>query len=414
MLKTLRKTNAPEVIPVSPSVPDPRLLVFFIHGLGGDALSYWGLTRHHADEAGELTVKTSPNLIDADSFAGKGRETSIPSVKNPQNWAEYLTSIDKRVQVFSIEYDANKVKIVGQTPHLYDRGFQILSRMEDQLAEYENVPFLFICHSYGGLMYKQMMLNLADDRSRYPPTFKSRFKGVVFLATPHNGAGLATLLKRAPIGFRKGRTVSDLVKGNGLLLELSYRFDAFFKDSSQIARNFIESKPTTILGIVFGAKVVDESSARSTIIEGNGGTIVPCNHRTIKDFDPGSDPTDGIGAFLRKVLWLIDNEPKSDLEKTVRQFELRAERAEAGERNLLIHEIKTEMESLQGDAKVELQNIVDRIQNSKLVETQAARLINEAEIRIRSEMKRKFAFVFRIGVFVIFALLACGGLWLVL
>jgi triacylglycerol esterase/lipase EstA (alpha/beta hydrolase family) len=57
-------------------------------------------------------------------------------------------------------------------------------------------PFVFVCHSLGGLVVKQA-IRTADSRRAYSTetvAFLDTVKGVVFIATPHTGSLHAPLI----------------------------------------------------------------------------------------------------------------------------------------------------------------------------------------------------------------------------
>ncbi|WP_024511858.1 hypothetical protein [Bradyrhizobium sp. ARR65] len=56
-------------------------------------------------------------------------------------------------------------------------------------------PIVFICHSLGGLLVKQMMRTAAESRDASWTSIDESCVGVFFLATPHTGSSLADLLK---------------------------------------------------------------------------------------------------------------------------------------------------------------------------------------------------------------------------
>jgi pimeloyl-ACP methyl ester carboxylesterase len=162
--------------------------VVFVHGLGGDAFKTW---RHGDDE-----------------------QTS---------WPHWLAKEFPNVGVWSLEYSASPLKAfwilrffgkryrdAGYSMPLPDRALQVLDRMV-QLGIGQR-PLLFICHSLGGLVVKQI-LRKADDAADRDPRKKQlveNTRAVLFLATPHTGAPLASLIKRFRTVFGTTVSVEDL------------------------------------------------------------------------------------------------------------------------------------------------------------------------------------------------------------
>ena len=144
--------------------------VVFIHGLGGDAFTTW---RHGDDDS-----TSWPHWL--------GREFpevgvwSLGYAAAPSKWARPLGWFFRR------RGDA------GHGMALPDRGLQVLDRMaQGGLGER---PLFFICHSLGGLVAKQILRGSSDSvEARLQGVFANT-RAVLFLATPHAGAPLASIV----------------------------------------------------------------------------------------------------------------------------------------------------------------------------------------------------------------------------
>ncbi|KAH6855721.1 hypothetical protein B0I37DRAFT_365570 [Chaetomium sp. MPI-CAGE-AT-0009] len=124
-------------------------------------------------------------------------------------------------------------------------------------------PIVFICHSLGGLVFKQAYL-LASENSHYPE-LKKNMKGVMFFGTPHRGSSLASwatvaarLLAMSTLGTRTNtRLPKDLEPSSEKLRSISDMFHYHaLKDKLRIV-SFYE---TDKLGLT-GTLVVDRASA---------------------------------------------------------------------------------------------------------------------------------------------------------
>ncbi|WP_225310991.1 hypothetical protein [Vibrio fortis] len=62
----------------------------------------------------------------------------------------------------------------------------------------QNGELVFVGHSFGGLVIKQLLRHASDQRSEREEvsSFLSRVKKIVFLGTPHTGSSLATFSDR--------------------------------------------------------------------------------------------------------------------------------------------------------------------------------------------------------------------------
>ena len=133
------------------------------------------------------------------------------------------------------------------------------------------LPIVFICHSYGGLLIKEM-LRCGKEIAKEYKHITDRVRGIVFFATPHNGASIPSYMQALDkvIGvmgystifsgfFRPSIAISELKKNDSRLREM----DTWFReniDFSQVRiRVYFEGNNT------FGFRVVDESSSNPHI-----------------------------------------------------------------------------------------------------------------------------------------------------
>jgi protein SERAC1 len=98
-----------------------------------------------------------------------------------------------QLNFWTIGYPANSSAWVGNAMPLQDRATNILEKLVNT-KELGNKPIVFVTHSMGGLVVKQM-LNTAETMNieRYKQFIANNI-GVVFIATPHDGAGIANLV----------------------------------------------------------------------------------------------------------------------------------------------------------------------------------------------------------------------------
>ncbi|GAD91216.1 hypothetical protein VHA01S_074_00070 [Vibrio halioticoli NBRC 102217] len=130
--------------------------VIFLHGLGGDANGTW-LKKGSKDEA----------------------------------WPIWLAEDNFDLNIWTVEYDASKLKSDSSGMGIPDLAVNIFEHIlkVPELAEGE---IIFVCHSLGGLITKQI-LRIANDQTNRVEVqqFLGRVSGVAFLGTPHLGADIA-------------------------------------------------------------------------------------------------------------------------------------------------------------------------------------------------------------------------------
>jgi len=164
--------------------------VVFIHGLGGD----WEGTWQH--RSGERT--SFPRLL-GEEFPQVGI-WSLAFAASPSRWARLISCFR------STQRD------MGHGMSLSDRAIEILELMSQR--ELGRRPIVFIGHSLGGLIAKQILRTASDSLDSKKRAVYLNCRAVLFLGTPHAGAKLASLT--AAVWMISGATVTlkDLRAGN--------------------------------------------------------------------------------------------------------------------------------------------------------------------------------------------------------
>jgi tetratricopeptide (TPR) repeat protein len=170
--------------------------VVFLHGLGGDPLATWRY--------------------------GKDDSTS---------WPHWLGSEFPQVGVWSLGYAASPTRWAriprliglgsrdsGYSMPLPDRALQVLDLMIQHGLG--NRPLMFICHSLGGLLAKQILRKSSDSAEPHKQRVASRTVAVLFLATPHAGASLASLMNAFRAVFGATVSIEDLREHDAHLRDL--------------------------------------------------------------------------------------------------------------------------------------------------------------------------------------------------
>jgi hypothetical protein len=121
------------------------------------------------------------------------------------------------------------------------RGNQVLDRMVQRGLGRR--PILFVCHSLGGLLAKQILRASALSRDEKTETIFGRTCAVLFLATPHAGSELATRIDAFRALFGTTVTLEELRAHDAHLEEL---FNWYRKHSHPQVRTatYYENLPT--------------------------------------------------------------------------------------------------------------------------------------------------------------------------
>ncbi|KAI0102805.1 TPR-like protein [Nemania sp. FL0031] len=119
-------------------------------------------------------------------------------------------------RIFLYEYNATAVYGKDRDTFI-GKANELLEAIRVERDGAESRPIIFLCHSMGGLLVKQALIN-AHNNPRHTPT-KLATSGLAFFATPHNGGnpklvGLGGLAAKIAIaaGFQKGDDVLETLK----------------------------------------------------------------------------------------------------------------------------------------------------------------------------------------------------------
>ncbi|KAH9243391.1 hypothetical protein K456DRAFT_1767636 [Colletotrichum gloeosporioides 23] len=159
--------------------------------------------------------------------------------KTGTNWLKsFIPQIVPVARVMSFWYNS-MVQFSKSTSDIDVFSDQLL---EGLLAERESIeeqdrPLIFICHSLGGLVFKQAYLKALDSDEHM--FLAKRISGVFFFGTPHKGSSLASwstmtarLLKTASVGANTNTQLSkDLEPNSKRMANIS---EAFLKRCSSL------------------------------------------------------------------------------------------------------------------------------------------------------------------------------------
>ena len=211
--------------------------VVFVHGLDGDAKSTWH-------------PKNAPS-----NFFPKWLGEEFPNIG-----------------VWSLGYDACSSGWKGGTMPLVDRATNVLARLE--AAGIGHRPLIFIVHSLGGLVVKQLLNHAASYRKSEWEEIALNTKAIMFLATPHSGSDVSTYIQYIGKIYRASVTVKELESHHPALRNLNLWFRNNCEKLGIRIEVLFEKQPT------YGSLVVNETSADPGI----AGVIpipVDADHRTI-------------------------------------------------------------------------------------------------------------------------------------
>jgi hypothetical protein len=194
---------------------DPAVDVIFVHGLDGDPLDTWAM-------------------------------------RNEENWQTWIAKAVPRANIWALGYRLRTSKWFGGSMPMTTRAVNVLATLDAELSD--KLPIVFVCHSYGGLLVKQMLRSGSEIANGYE-ALTERVAGIVFLGTPNSGSSIANYAKALGFILRTSPAIQEMQRNQHELQELNYWFRKRAQTSKWLLRVYFETLPT------FGLIVVDEASA---------------------------------------------------------------------------------------------------------------------------------------------------------
>jgi pimeloyl-ACP methyl ester carboxylesterase/DNA-binding Lrp family transcriptional regulator len=250
--------------------------VIFVHGLNGDPRTTW---------MGESLLPPEERL-----------------------WPRWLGADIEGLGVWSVGYEAPLSEWRGLVMDLAERASNVLSLLEteDGLAEGD---LIFIGHSLGGLVIKQMLRKASDASSRRAEAFSliERTRKVAFLATPHLGADLAGWGDRFRVFVRPSAPTRALLRNDPHLHDLNIWYRGWANEKKVQHLILYETKNTSFFG-----KLVKPDSSDPGLL--SDPVPVDADHIGI------AKPSNRDNEIYQKVLAFIEREatrPVTEVEKNI-------------------------------------------------------------------------------------------------
>ncbi|ONK75686.1 uncharacterized protein A4U43_C03F19480 [Asparagus officinalis] len=224
----------------------PLLDVVFIHGLRGGPFKSWRI----ADNKSSTTSKAG--LVEnIDQEAGK-EGTCWPR--------EWLSADFPYARLFTVKYKTNLTQWSGASLPLQEVSSMLLQKLV--AAGIGDQPVVFITHSLGGLVVKQMLYQAKISNLS---NFVNNTVGIVFYSCPHFGSKLADMPWRMGMVFRPAPTIGELRSGSPRLVELNDFVRHLHKKGHLEVLSFSETQVTPIVeaygGWAFRMEIVPIESA---------------------------------------------------------------------------------------------------------------------------------------------------------
>ncbi|KAK0702415.1 Alpha/Beta hydrolase protein [Lasiosphaeris hirsuta] len=277
--------------PISDKSPGTRMMdIVFVHGLNGHCINSW-------------------------KDKGAYWPQDLLPAKLPQ------------ARIMTFQYDA---KVIGNmsTGGVEDTAKQLLNSLEQARIKQDANPIVFVVHSLGGIVIKQMLTTANNSSSGTQGAIGKCTKGIVFFGTPHRGsesASWATIINKisSAVLYRvDSRLVATLQSDSKDLLAISEAFRDLAKDYAIVTFYEQHIHPVT------GDLIVEKSSAIMGVLH-EDVLMLSGNHSSMCKFTPGDPRFNTVWWSIRKA---TEGPPaiRREGRRTLRLKERKGENAEIG------------------------------------------------------------------------------------
>jgi pimeloyl-ACP methyl ester carboxylesterase len=168
-------------------------------------------------------------------------------------WPRWIAEDAPGLMVWTMGYQAPPTNFTGNALNLQARAQTFFARLTQDPRLSDGLPIIFVCHSLGGLVVKQLLRSSNEKRqqSKDHRLLLKRVKGLVFLGTPHSGARIATWADWLRFIVNRSQATLDMTRNNPMLDGLNNWF-----------RNW-ESRPATLafyetVGVSIFGRIVEK------------------------------------------------------------------------------------------------------------------------------------------------------------
>lgn len=137
----------------------------------------------------------------------------------------------------------------------------LLSPLLSKASVGESAPVVWLCHSMGGLIVKQLLVNSAQSEDENVKTLSKSTKAVLFFSTPHKGSAVATMPRAAAAVLWPSNDVKQLQENYPLLIEIHNSFINEADKHCWETISFAETKPTLVTAFKVPFHLVKPESA---------------------------------------------------------------------------------------------------------------------------------------------------------
>jgi hypothetical protein len=214
---------------------------------------------------------------------------------NGEFWPKWLAGDFDNLNIYSVGYDSSLVGSLkkGAGASLPDRATILLDWLANRVAP--DRPLVFITHSLGGLIVKQMLRKAQDASNERRRRIGNLSRAVVFIATPHAGAHLAKAVT-AVFRIAASKSVRELEYRADTLVDLGQWFSTWATNSGLKVECYYEVEKYG------GALIVDQVTANPNVF-GCDPVAIQADHVNITKLESREAQLyQSVCGFLRSLL----------------------------------------------------------------------------------------------------------------
>ncbi|RYP13683.1 hypothetical protein DL765_006765 [Monosporascus sp. GIB2] len=302
---------------------EPSLDIVFIHGFTGHPERTWtskkGNARHRNDDrvAGEFAEPPAKvRKLNPFSSSHHDKRDTVPAVYWPR---DLVPATAPFARVLTYGYDTqirHWVKSPVNRSTVYDIGWDFLVALESERRAEPSRPVLFVVHSLGGIVVKEMLRRSRSchmGQAHLRPVFESTI-GIMFFGTPHAGSDPRGPLQRIAekvikaAGFSVNEhIVNTLLPVSERLRELRDEFGPMAQQREWLIHSFQEQFGVELLG---GHKVVEDTSSYLNLTAIETTEHIGRNHMEMCRFT-GLDDVEyrKVAAALHRITTTVSKQP---------------------------------------------------------------------------------------------------------
>ncbi|CAG0883782.1 unnamed protein product [Cyprideis torosa] len=182
------------------------------------------------------------------------------------------------------------------TGSIRDRSANMLKQLVQ--AEIGKRPIIFVAHSMGGILVKEMIRQAMASSDESLRSFLNQIKGIIFLSVPHKGTPLAKWSPNIQAILAPTGEVQELAHGSEFLHECHQAFLKFLREHPDTSiTSFGEKQELRLSSVGLKLIIVSETSANPGV---GSFTLLDANHLDV------CKPMDRASPVYQALLQMIE------------------------------------------------------------------------------------------------------------